>query len=94
MKNTIEKFEFKININDIEVGANKGETILDVASRNDIFIPTFCYDDRVDIYGACGICVCEVEGNPKLVKACATEVTDGMTVHNYQIGRASCRERV
>ena len=80
MKEMIERFEFKININDIEAGANKGETILDVARRNDIFIPTFCYDDRVDIYGACGICVCEVEGNPKLVKACATEVADGMTV--------------
>ena len=45
----IERFEFKININDIEAGANKGETILDVARRNDIFIPTFCYNDRMDI---------------------------------------------
>ncbi|MEE3362159.1 MAG: FAD-dependent oxidoreductase, partial [Anaerovoracaceae bacterium] len=53
---------------------------LEVARENDIYIPTLCYDERTTIYGACGICVVEVEGNPKLVKACATEIAPGMVV--------------
>ncbi len=51
------------------------------ARENDIFIPTLCYDERTEIYGACGLCVVEVEGNPKLLKACATEIAPNMIVH-------------
>ena len=48
--------------------------------ENGIDIPTLCYDERTTIYGACGLCVVEVEGNPKLVKACATEIAPNMVV--------------
>ena len=30
--------------------------------------------------GSCGICVVEAEGNPKLLRACATPATDGMVI--------------
>ena len=33
------------------------------------------------IYGSCGICMCEVEGNPKLCKACATVIAPGMVIN-------------
>jgi len=69
-----------INIDGIEVIAFDGQTILDVARENDINIPTLCYDERTTVYGACGLCVVEVEGNPKLVKACATSAADGMVI--------------
>ncbi len=71
---------YRLNIDEKEVYAYAGQTILEVARENGIFIPTLCYDQRTEIYGSCGICVCEVEGNPKLVKACATEVVDGMII--------------
>ena len=58
-----------------------GQTILEVARENDIFIPTLCYDERTKIYGSCGLCMCEVDGNPKLCKACATEIAPGMIVN-------------
>ncbi|MDR1797020.1 MAG: FAD-dependent oxidoreductase [Clostridiales Family XIII bacterium] len=58
-----------------------GQTLLEVARENGVFIPTLCYDERTEIYGSCGICVVEVEGNPKLVKACATVAADGNVVH-------------
>lgn len=64
--------KFRLNINGKEVTGLPGQTILEVARENDIFIPTLCYDERTKIYGSCGICMCEVEGNPKLCKACAT----------------------
>ena len=73
--------KFLLNINGKEVTGIPGQTILEVARENDIFIPTLCYDERTRIYGSCGICVCEVEGNPKLVKACATEIAPGMVVN-------------
>ena len=72
--------KFRINIDGKEITALPGQTILQAARENDIFIPTFCYDERMDIYGACGICVVEVEGNPKLLKSCATEVSPNMVV--------------
>ena len=72
--------EFRLNIDGKEVVGLPGQTILEVAKENDIFIPTLCFDERTVIYGACGLCVVEVEGNPKLVKACATEIAPGMVV--------------
>ena len=72
--------EFRLNIDGKEVIGLPGQTILEVAKENDIFIPTLCFDERTIVYGACGLCVVEVEGNPKLVKACATEIAPGMVV--------------
>lgn len=72
--------KFRLNIDGKEVFGLPGQTILEVAKENDIFIPTLCYDERTKIYGACGICVVEVEGNPKLCKACATEISPNMIV--------------
>ena len=72
--------KFRLNIDGKEVSGVAGQTILEVAKENDIYIPTLCFDERTEIYGACGICVCEVEGNPKLVKACATEIAPGMVI--------------
>lgn len=71
---------YRLNIDGKEVFGLPGQTILEVARENDIFIPTLCYDERTAIYGSCGICVVEVEGNPKLLKACATEISNNMIV--------------
>lgn len=72
--------KIRLNIDDREILGLPGQTILEVAKENDIFIPTLCYDERVEIYGSCGICVVEVEGNPKLLKACATEIAPNMII--------------
>ena len=72
--------KYRLNINGREVTGLPGQTILEVARENDIFIPTLCYDEMTEIYGSCGICVCEVEGNPKLCKACATQIAPGMVI--------------
>ena len=56
--------KLRLNINGKEVTGYAGQTILEVAKENGIDIPTLCYDKRVEIYGACGLCVVEAEGNP------------------------------
>ncbi|MDR0425250.1 MAG: FAD-dependent oxidoreductase [Clostridiales Family XIII bacterium] len=72
--------KYRLNIDGKEVYGIPGQTVLEVANDNGIFIPTLCFDERTEIYGACGLCVVEVEGNPKLVKACATNIAPGMVV--------------
>lgn len=72
--------KIRLNIDGREVTGYKGQTILQVAKENGIDIPNLCYDDRLKIYGACGLCVVEVEGVPKLLRACATEISENMVV--------------
>jgi len=72
--------DLKITIDGKELYGQKGRTILEAALENGIQIPAFCYDKRLDVYGACGICVVEVQGAPKLLRACATEISDDMVV--------------
>lgn len=70
----------RLNINGFEMTGQDGQTILDVARANGIEIPTLCHDDRVKSYGACGVCVVEVEGMPKLLRSCSTAAADGMII--------------
>ncbi|MDR0491838.1 MAG: FAD-dependent oxidoreductase [Oscillospiraceae bacterium] len=72
--------KLKINIDGRELSGFKGQTILEVALENGIQIPSFCFDKRMDTFGSCGICVVEAEGAPKLLRACATEISDGMVI--------------
>ncbi len=72
--------KFRLNIDGKEVLGVSGQTILDVAKEHDIFIPTLCFDERTEIYGSCGLCMVEVEGNPKLCKACATTIAPNMVI--------------
>lgn len=52
----------KLTINGKEITAPVGSTILEAARRNGIYIPTLCYDEAVEVYGACGLCVVEAQG--------------------------------
>jgi formate dehydrogenase major subunit len=70
-----------ITINGQKLKADKGRTILEVAQANNIHIPTLCYDERVKTYGGCGLCLVEVAGNTKLLRACATEISPGMIIN-------------
>ena len=70
----------RLNIDSLEVSGYEGQTILELASSWGIEIPTLCNDDRVKMYGACGICVVEVEGMARLVRACSTMAADGMII--------------
>ena len=72
--------KIRLNINGLEVCGYEGQTILEVARENGVDIPTLCHDDRVAPYGACGLCVVELEGSPKLARACATVISPNMVI--------------
>jgi len=73
--------KFKLNIDGKEVTGFPGQTILEIARENNIDIPTLCYDERLEIFGSCGLCMVEVAGIPKLFKACATEISKNMVIN-------------
>lgn len=70
-----------LTINGQKVTAPAGSTILEAATKNGIYIPTLCYDSAVEIYGACGLCVVEAEGVPKLLRSCSAKISEGMVVN-------------
>ncbi|MBI4825407.1 MAG: NADH-quinone oxidoreductase subunit NuoG [Nitrospirae bacterium] len=69
-----------ITINGKKLSVQEGTTILEAALQNKIDIPHLCYDKRLVPYGACRLCVVEVEGQMKLLAACSTPVTPNMSV--------------
>ncbi len=70
-----------LTINGVAVSVEEGTTILDAAKQAGIYIPTLCYDEAVKVYGACGLCVVEAEGIPKLLRSCSAKCSEGMVVN-------------
>lgn len=70
----------KLTINNALYSFSSGETLLEVARRNHIDIPTLCYLKDTTPTGACRMCMVEVEGARSLVAACATPAGEGMVV--------------
>jgi NADH-quinone oxidoreductase subunit G len=69
-----------VRIDGTPVDARKGETVLQVALRNGIDIPYFCYHPKLSIAGNCRICLVKVEGVSKLMPSCNVSVADHMKV--------------
>jgi len=67
-------------IDEQEVSALRGQTILEVARENDINIPTLCHLDGLSDVGACRLCLVEIKGSNKLLPACVATVFEGMEV--------------
>lgn len=70
----------KLTINRKEVKAKKGETVLEVAQREGIYIPKLCYLKGVTPYGGCRLCLVKVKGWEKPVTSCTLPVEEGMVV--------------
>ncbi len=74
--------EIKLNIDGQEVIVEEGITILEVAKRVGIKIPTLCNMPELGFTpGSCRVCVVEVEGLPTLTAACAYPVREGLVIH-------------
>src|SRR6266704_1671636 len=70
-----------LTINGRSVSADPEQTILEAARRAGIpGIPTLCWYPKLPVVGNCRICLVSVEGQSKLLPACATKVADGMVV--------------
>lgn len=77
-----------------EVLAHAGETILALARRSGVEVPTLCQLDGLSVYGGCRLCVVEVEGEHRLPLACATEVSPEMEVRTTSPQLRDHRRRI
>jgi NADH-quinone oxidoreductase subunit G len=69
-----------IEVNGVPVKARKGQMIMQATDPANIYIPRFCYHDKLTVAANCRMCLVEVEKAPKPMPACATPVTEGMKV--------------
>ena len=60
--------------------AEYGETILNVARANGIYIPTMCYLTKVEPIASCRMCVVNVEGVEGMILSCQEKATDGAVI--------------
>ena len=70
-----------LTIDGKKVEVPEGTTVLEAAQSADVYIPTLCHDPDLKPYGACRLCVVEIEGVRGLPTSCTTPATDGMVVH-------------
>ena len=70
-----------ITVDGVAIQAKKGEMLMRVTDTQGIYVPRFCYHDKLPVAANCRMCLVEVEKAPKPLPACATPVMDGMVVH-------------
>lgn len=86
--------KIKLTINNREVEAYEGKTILEVARENGIHIPTLCYLKDFTGSGACRVCQVEVEGVKNLCASCVYPVRESMVVKTNSMRALDARRRV
>ncbi|MCL2153049.1 MAG: [FeFe] hydrogenase, group A [Oscillospiraceae bacterium] len=69
-----------ITVDSMKVKLNGEKNLLEVIRNAGIELPTFCYHSEISVYGACRMCMVEVEGRG-ILPACSTGAEEGMVVH-------------
>jgi len=69
-----------IEVDGVPLKAKKGEMLIRATDRGNIYVPRFCYHEKLAIAANCRMCLVEVEKAPKPLPACATPVAEGMKV--------------
>jgi predicted molibdopterin-dependent oxidoreductase YjgC len=73
--------DVNIWINDQQVKAKAGQTILEAADAAGIFIPRLCFHPALEPSGSCRLCAVEIDGQRGLPAACTTPVSEGLRVN-------------
>jgi len=81
-------------IDGTQVTVPKGTTVYTAATKLGIDIPIFCYQSRMPPFGACRMCLVEVEKMGKPQTSCTLEATEGMVVHTQSEMSREGRKRI
>jgi NADH-quinone oxidoreductase subunit G len=74
-----------VTVDGREIQVPKGTGMVEAAALAGVEIPVFCYEPRLGApVGACRMCLCEVEGMPKLQAACTMTAQDGLVFRTAQ----------
>ncbi len=74
-----------IEVNGVPMKARKGENIIRATDREGVYVPRFCYHDKLPVAANCRMCLVEVEKAPKPLPACATPVAEGMKIYTHSV---------
>jgi len=69
-----------IEVNGVPMQARRGQMLIEVTDAHEVYVPRFCYHQKLSIAANCRMCLVEVQKAPKPLPACATPVTEGMKV--------------
>ena len=69
-----------LSINGLQIQAQPGTTVLEAAKSAGLHVPTLCWLPKLKPFGACRLCVVEIEGLRGFPTACTVPVADGMIV--------------
>ena len=84
-----------VTVDGKKVEVPHGSTILDAANAAGSRVPTLCQDNKLHPFGACRICLVEVEGTPrKFTPSCTTPATDNMVVRTTSPALIEARRMV
>lgn len=83
-----------ITIDNRKVEAKANMTILQAARENNIDIPSLCALEHLPSYGACRLCVVEVDGIRGFPTSCTTPVEDGMVIRTDTAEVRTLRQEV
>jgi NADH dehydrogenase/NADH:ubiquinone oxidoreductase subunit G len=72
-----------LKINNVEVRAEEGWTILEAAKFYGLEIPTLCHDEGLSNFGGCRLCLVEIGESPnsKIASSCTYPVEEGLVIH-------------
>jgi formate dehydrogenase alpha subunit len=84
----------KLRIDDREIKAADGQTVLEAARDAGIYIPSLCHSPDLKPYGGCRTCVVEIDKMRGLPTACTTPVAEGMVVRTETPALADARRAV
>ena len=81
MSNIDEIPQVNIRIDGKKIKADQGSMLIEAADQNNIHIPRFCYHNKLSVAANCRMCLVDMEGGRKPMPACATPVSEGMTIY-------------
>ncbi len=85
--------EIRLNIDNREVTGHKGQTILEIARENNIYIPSLCYNPKITTTGACRMCIVRI--NDTMIKTSCTEpAANGMKIETEDEEIISLRKEI
>ncbi len=73
--------KIQLTINGHPVTVHEGATVLNAIEKAGFYVPTLCYDPALKPFGACRLCIVQIEDMRGLPTSCTTPVQEGMKVH-------------
>src|SRR5205823_11987998 len=86
--------QVNIEVDGAPVKARKGEMLMRATDRAGVYVPRFCYHEKLSIAANCRMCLVEVEKAPKPMPACATPASEGMKVWTHSLNAKKAQNAV